>query len=214
MTDYKESIYAKLSRVQLHLKAPKSQFNKFGNYAYRSAEDILEALKPVLAEVGLALVISDEVTLMGDRFYIRATACVNDFDGGKISATAYAREADERKGMDSSQVTGSASSYARKYALNGLFAIDDTKEADATNTHDKSNPASTPKPAPKPAKADINKADVKITNAQVQRMFAIAKQKGIDNDTLKELVVKQGVSSSKDLNKKQYDAVIEQIEKR
>ena len=204
-------IYERLSKVQRELKAPKSQFNKFGNYAYRSAEDILESLKPVLAKNGLTLCISDEVVLIGDRYYIKATAGVYDIETGDVVfASALAREADERKGMDSSQVTGSASSYARKYALNGLFAIDDTKDVDSTNTHDKTSKV---EPKPKPTTPpDIDVKKDKISNAQAKRMFAISKQKGYSTEELKELVLKQGVSSSKDLTKKQYDALMKEIE--
>lgn len=131
----------RLIEIQKQLKAPKNQRNTFGNYNYRSCEDILEAVKPLLAEQGLALIISDEVCNIGDRYYVRAVAQL--YDGEKThdnliaESTALAREEESKKGMDASQLTGSTSSYARKYALNGLFAIDDNKDADATNTHDK-----------------------------------------------------------------------------
>ena len=120
-----------LSKIQSLLKAPKGQFNKFGNYKYRSCEDILEAAKPVLAEFSMSIVLSDEIVCVADRVYVKATATLCH-DDGKIAAqtTAYAREALTKKGMDESQITGSSSSYARKYALNGLLAIDDTKDAD------------------------------------------------------------------------------------
>ncbi len=120
-------IIMQLSKIQQQLKAPKGQLNKFGNYKYRSCEDILSAVKPLLN--GLSLVISDEVILIGDRYYIKATATLSD-GTNSIHATGYARESEQRKGMDDGQLTGAASSYARKYALNGLFAIDDTKDAD------------------------------------------------------------------------------------
>lgn len=118
-----------LSKVQSDLKAPKGQFNKFGNFSYRSCEDIIEAVKPILAKYSLILNINDEVVLIGDRFYIKATAKITD-GVDEVSATAYAREPNEQKGMNESQITGSTSSYARKYALNGLLAIDDNKDAD------------------------------------------------------------------------------------
>ena len=124
-----------LSKIQCELKAPKGQFNKFGGYAYRSCEDITEAVKPLLEKYGVALTISDEITQVASRIYVKATATLRGKDG-EISVAGFAREAETKKGMDESQITGSASSYARKYALNGLFAIDDTKDADATNTHD------------------------------------------------------------------------------
>ena len=120
-----------LAAVQAALKAPKSQYNSFGKYNYRSCEDILEAVKPHLKEQGLILTLYDNLTNCGDRIYVRATATVTDVESGEdISACAFAREPETKKGMDDSQITGTASSYARKYALNGLFCIDDTKDAD------------------------------------------------------------------------------------
>lgn len=124
----------KLSQIQQELKAPKGQFNRFGNYKYRSCEDILNSLKQYLE--GGTVTISDEIVMIGTRYYVKATATFTDNEGTVTQATAYAREAADRKGMDESQITGSASSYARKYALNGLFMIDDTADADATNKHD------------------------------------------------------------------------------
>lgn len=124
-------IYASLMAVQAELKAPKGQHNSFGKYDYRSAEDIIEAVKPLLKENGLFLNMSDEVVLVGDRYYIKATVKVVDVvTGESVQTSALAREAAQKKGMDESQVTGTASSYARKYALNGLFAIDDNRDAD------------------------------------------------------------------------------------
>lgn len=124
-------IYAALMAVQAELKAPKGQHNSFGKYDYRSAEDIIEAVKPLLKENGLFLNMSDEVVLVGDRYYIKATVKVVDVvTGESVQTSALAREAAQKKGMDESQVTGTASSYARKYALNGLFAIDDNRDAD------------------------------------------------------------------------------------
>ena len=119
----------KLIEIQKKLKAPKNQFNAFGKYKYRSCEDILEAVKPLCTEAGLLLTISDDVVAIGDRIYIKATATITDNDTS-FSVSAYAREALTKKGMDESQITGAASSYARKYALNGLFLIDDTKDTD------------------------------------------------------------------------------------
>lgn len=125
----------RLNKIQTELKAPKNQFNKFGGYKYRSCEDILEALKPMLKELKCNLVIEDDIIRKGDRFYIKATAKLVDTETeAEISTTAYAREPEDKKGMDAAQITGASSSYARKYALNGLFLIDDTKDADATNT--------------------------------------------------------------------------------
>lgn len=131
-----ENLVTKLIKVQSTLKAPKNQRNTFGGYNYRSCEDILEALKPLLAENGLILTISDEIVMLGNRYYVKAEACITDGET-KITNSAFAREAESKKGMDDSQITGAASSYARKYALNGLLCIDDTKDADATNDHGK-----------------------------------------------------------------------------
>ena len=139
--------FEKLLAVQQELKANKTQFNKFGGYNYRSCEDILEAVKPLLAKNGLVLTISDDIVSIADRIYVRATALVVDAKSGELISTvsAFAREEESKKGMDASQVTGAASSYARKYALNGLLCIDDAKDSDATNTHGKDE-----KPAQKP----------------------------------------------------------------
>jgi len=120
----------KLVKIQSELKAPKGQNNTFGNYKYRSCEDILVAVKPLLTENGLILLLSDEVVCVGSSNYIKATARLTDDKDMYIETTAFAREAEDQKGMSPSQITGSTSSYARKYALNGLFAIDDTKDAD------------------------------------------------------------------------------------
>ena len=125
------NVYEKLQHVQSGLKAPKNQFNKFGNYHYRNCEDIQEAVKPLLGEVNAVLIVGDELVTNSDRHYIKATARFIDCESGEaLENTAYAREELEKKGMDVSQVTGSASSYARKYALNGLFCIDDVKDMD------------------------------------------------------------------------------------
>ena len=148
-----KELHKKLSEIQQNLKAPKNQMNKFGGYAYRSCEDILEAVKPLLGD--LSLIISDDIIVKDtysvespSRIYVKATATISDGEHS-ISNSAFARESETKKGMDDSQITGSASSYARKYALNGLFLIDDTKDADATNDHGKKAPK---EPAKKPAK--------------------------------------------------------------
>lgn len=127
------SIYEILQAIQSELKAPKTQYNKFGGYNYRNCEDILEAVKPICAKYKAVVILTDELVIIGERYYIKATAVLKSGEN-EISTTAYAREEESKKGMDGSQVTGAASSYARKYALNGLFAIDDTKDSDTTNT--------------------------------------------------------------------------------
>ena len=174
----------KLSRIQAELKAPKSQRNNFGNYNYRSCEDILEAVKPLLAREGLVLTITDSIEMVGNRYYVKATATVTDGEKS-ISTTAYAREADGRKGMDESQVTGSSSSYSRKYALNGLFCIDDTKDADTMDNTEK--PKSAPKK--KPDKA-----------ALLKQIAEGAKKHSISADDMKIIMKRQyNKEASKDL---------------
>ena len=126
------TLHDRLVEIQSSLKAPKGQYNSFGKYKYRSAEDILEAVKPILKAQNCKLTIMDEIVAVGERIYVKAIATISD-GTQSLSVCAFAREEDEKKGMDASQVTGAASSYARKYALNGLFAIDDTKDADALN---------------------------------------------------------------------------------
>lgn len=177
-----KSIYEGLAIIQRELKAPKGQTNNFGNYKYRSCEDILEALKPHLN--GYTLVITDDIILVGDRYYIKATATISD---GKesVSATGIARESQTKKGMDDSQITGSTSSYARKYALNGLFCIDDNKDADSTNTHgnDSTQTATTQS---QPAKTEYKKADKPKDNAE-----DVTKAKNSIHDLLKNHTAEQ-----------------------
>ena len=142
-------VYQKLNAIQTALKAPKSQYNEFGKYKYRKAEDILESVKPLLAQHGCTITCSDELILVGSRYYIKATVTLTDMESGQaVSTTAWAREEEDKKGMDGSQITGASSSYARKYALNGLLCIDDTADSDTTNVGD-SKP--TAKPAGKPS---------------------------------------------------------------
>lgn len=128
-----------LITIQSELKAPKSQFNKFGGYKYRKAEDILEAVKPLLAKQKCTLTITDDVVLIGNRIYVKATANIKNEKGECETTTGWAREEETKKGMDGSQITGASSSYARKYALNGLFAIDDNADSDTTNTGQQDN---------------------------------------------------------------------------
>ena len=146
-----KTLHERLADIQANLVAPKGQFNKFGNYKYRSCEDILSAVKPLLD--GLVLTSTEEVVMVGARYYIVATATISD---GKdsISTSAFAREPEERKGMDSAQVSGSTGSYSKKYSLNSLFAIDDTKDADATNDHGKA-PARQPQKPPAKVPHDL-----------------------------------------------------------
>ena len=138
ITDSQVILTQRVGDIQHKLKAPKGQYNSFGKYNYRSCEDILEGVKPLLKEHNLALLIDDEIVQIGERYYVKATAKITD--GREIvSATAYAREPDTKKGMDESQITGATSSYARKYALNALLCIDDTKDADTMDNSKKAS---------------------------------------------------------------------------
>ncbi len=166
-----------LKIIQASLVAPKNLYNKFGNYSYRSAESILEALKPLLLEQDCFLTISDSIELIGDRFYIKATATITNSENQSVSVSAFAREEEVKKGMDGAQITGSASSYARKYALNGLFCIDDTKDPDSTNDHGKGE-----KTAPKQPKVSVEQL-----NAMQKEAFENAK-KQIENATSIEML--------------------------
>ena len=193
------SVYMKLIEVQSKLKAPKSCYNKFGNYAYRNCEDILEALKPILSEVKAVVNISDEVVLVGERYYIKATVKFIDAETGEVvEASAMAREEENKKGMDSSQLTGSTSSYARKYALNGLFAIDDTKDSDTTNTHGKED-----------SKSNV----ITLTDKQLNRMYAIAKVGGYDKVRVDRLINQKYSKKANEMTKAEYDNVVEGLQK-
>ena len=191
------NVYEKLIAIQSELKAPKSQYNSFGKYAYRNCEDILEALKPLLKEHKSTIYIADEIVTVLDRFYIKATVTFIDAETGeKIINTAYAREEECKKGMDGSQVTGASSSYARKYALNGMFAIDDTKDSDFTNTTAKGN-------------------DATLSEAQIKRLLAIASKVNISADDVKKVVAKNfGVQDLRKMSKQQYDEICSRLEKK
>lgn len=197
--------FKKLINIQQKLKAPKGQYNNFGKYAYRSCEDILEALKPILAEEQCALILKDDIILIGERYYIRAKALLYDENGEIIAEnSAYAREEAEKKGMDGSQITGASSSYARKYALNGLFGIDDNKDSDATNE--------TPKETKKETKAKPKEEKPKmIASEDCLTIVDLASKTGTDMSTMlayykvksvKELSAVQAEHCIKSLNKK------------
>lgn len=168
------NIYEKLNKIQTELKAPKGQYNSFGKYKYRSCEDILEAIKPFLTETKTVLTINDEIVFIGNRFYVKATAVLTDCENENsfIINSAFAREDDSKKGMDGSQITGASSSYARKYALNGLFAIDDTKDADTDEN------------AKQQGKAEQKQEPERITKEDVQLMRNLCTQKGLNPDSV------------------------------
>ena len=191
------NIYEKLTEVQNELKAPKSKYNSFGKYNYRSCEDILEAVKPILKAKRLAMTVKDDVFNIGDRFYIMATVTVFDCESEeKVTTTAYAREDADKKGMDGSQITGSSSSYARKYALNGMFAIDDTKDADSWNTHDKDRTVE-------------KKEAERATEEQIAKLRALYKGK---EDKLTELLDKYDITNPVQFKRMEIQSVIDKLE--
>lgn len=149
-----------LIAIQSELKAPKSQFNKFGGYKYRKAEDILEAVKPLLAKQKCTLIITDDVVLIGNRIYVKATATIKNEKGECETTNGWAREEETKKGMDGSQITGASSSYARKYALNGLFAIDDNADSDTTNDGQQQTQQKAQTQAQQPASNQFNSNDL------------------------------------------------------
>lgn len=184
-----EELIKKLGAVQSELKAPKNQYNDFNNFYYRSAEDILEGVKPLLKREGLLLTIEDDVKQVGERYYIAATATVSD-GKASLSVTAYAREQADKKGMDASQLTGATSSYARKYALNGLFLIDDVKDADY------------------PMQEQPKKKTQQVTPTEPslwEQTKTYAKQSGVTEQELKEFMKNElGLSNSNEMTKEHW----------
>ena len=186
ITDSQVVLTQRVGDIQHKLKAPKGQYNSFGKYNYRSCEDILEGVKPLLKEHNLALLIDDEIVQIGERYYVKATAKITD---GRefVSATAYAREPDTKKGMDESQITGATSSYARKYALNALLCIDDTKDADTMDN----------------SKKPVQQTQETVYNWQTLK--ARATQGGISEDELKHYLKETlKVNESKDMTQEHY----------
>jgi len=203
------NIYEKLSNIQNELKAPKGQFNKFGGYKFRSCEDILEAVKPICQKYNTVLILSDEIQNVGERYYIQATATLFDKENVRESGgtdflrnTAYAREEESKKGMDSSQITGTASSYARKYALNGLFNIDDTKDAD-TNEFNKLT-----------KQIDENDTgEMKITKLQEDALYDLIKNRAVEKDHVLATLTELGYKKLADIKLKDYNKIRLEFEK-
>lgn len=184
------AIREKLSSVQQGLNVPKSNYNEYGGFSYRSCENILESVKPLLKENGLVLTITDDIIMLGDRFYVKATAILSDCETGEsITNSAFAREQETKKGMDASQITGSASSYARKYALNGLFCIDDVKDADTRDNREEGTTRRTE------SKMDY------INDVKVRSIVDRANNDGVDTDKLCNLYK---VSKLEHLTEKMY----------
>ena len=195
------SLTTKLMMIQAELKAPKNQRNNFGKYNYRNCEDILNALKPHLMKYKCVVLLTDELAVIGSRFYVRATAQLVDTESNNtISVNAYAREEETKKGMDGSQITGSASSYARKYALNGLFAIDDTKDSDFTNNGTPQPKYQAP-PKQEPPQLPIQQVKFEINN--------VARKKGVkSSEVLNEVQQKVKYKINEAVNLQQAEEVI------
>ena len=173
----------RLFKIQQALKAPKNQFNSYGGYAFRFCEDILEAVKPHLKENNCLLILTDEIVNKGDRYYLKATATLYGLDGKEIYHTcAEAREPENKKGMDEAQITGATSSYARKYALNGLFLIDDVKDADATNKHGKDEEITKEKLVCKQCGKSITKGAYDAWGGLCSECYRQSKKGGNNND--------------------------------
>lgn len=207
-------VYGKLLFVQQNLKAPKNRRASFGGkagYNYRSCEDILNAVKPLMKEAGLIITLTDEIVDIGGFNYIKATARAYDVVGtGAITTTAYAKEAIDKKGMDVAQMTGSASSYARKYALNGLFAIDDSEDIDSMDHSEKKTTTRAAKPQAikqEEPKEEAKPAEV-ISEAQARRMYAIS---GGNKELCVKVIGKYGYKSSKEIKWEDYEAICDEI---
>ena len=212
-----KNVLQKLLKVQLELKAPKNQYNEFGHFYYRSCEDILEGTKPLCEKYNCLILLTDNIKMVGDRIYVEATATFFDIESEEcIVAVACAREEDKKDKMDRSQTTGSASSYARKYALNGLLQIDDTKDADGLEPDKpKTQPKQTPKSAPKPATPKVpassteyaNQTPKTITEAQRKRLFALGNEADI-----RAVMKEYKIEHTADIPMSKYDEICKKVE--
>ena len=183
----KINIFEKLSAIQNELKAPKNQYNSFGKYNFRSCEDILEGVKPLCRKYRTTLIIGDTLELIGDRYYIKATATLYDLDSDKsISNIAYARESENKTGMDASQITGATSSYARKYALNGLFCIDDTKDADTDEYQNQTKEQPKKQAVSKATKKQIELINELFNEEEIAKALDLVKKENIEDLTVVE----------------------------
>lgn len=185
----------KLREVQTQIKAPKNLYNTFGKYKYRNAEGILEAVKPFLGKYNLCLTLGDEIVQVGERYYIKATATLYDGAGSRsVSVSAYAREAAVKKGMDDSQITGTASSYARKYALNGLFLLDDTKDADTDENR---------------IERENRQAEKKsISKTEAKALYSVLQEHDID---VNDFLLERNIQKLSDLTPKEYTQIIKDL---
>ena len=197
------TIHEKMMKIQTTLKAPKNLFNSFGNYKYRNAEGILEAVKPLLAENKLSMYISDDVQAVNDRVYVKATVSIFDIETGEsVMATASAREALNKKGMDDSQITGTASSYARKYALNGIFLLDDTKDAD-TDENQKERTARSNKQEQEKNKEKLDQ--MKISLVKQKTLLDLCEDEKFD---INKILKSYKHESIKDITEGQYKYIV------
>ena len=205
------SVYLKLMNVQSELKAPKNQYNSFGKYAYRSCEDILEALKPVLLKHKAAVIVTDDIVFVDGRHYVKATVKFIDAETGEmVENSALAREEESKKGMDACQLTGATSSYARKYALNGLFCIDDTKDSDATNTHGKEAPTK----APTQSKQNTPTRSKVLSEEQIKALYEVSEKAGYSAARLVALVKAKYQCNPEYLTKAEYEHVYGSLNKK
>lgn len=187
-------IYEKLMHIQTEIKAPKNLYNSFGKYKYRNAEGICEAVKPYLAKENASLVLHDDLVNVGDRIYVKATACLIDNESGRtVEATAFAREALSKKGMDDSQITGTASSYARKYALNGLFLLDDTKDADTDENR---------------IERENRQAEKTISKTEAKALYAMLQNRGID---VNDFMAEKNIQKLSDLSPEEYAKAMREL---
>lgn len=212
------NIYQKLNKIQTELKAPKNQYNSFGKYKYRSLEDIQEGLKPLLEKYKAAIILNDEIKMIGSNYYVEATATLIDIENEEnntISVKASARESENKKGMDTAQVTGSTSSYARKYAMNGLFAIDDTKDADTDENNIENNNRNQKYNNNSNKQQYTPKKNVNglATPKQIGLMINLAKEKNWTNNMSEYLQTTYRVQNSKQLTSKQASEVITMLQK-
>ena len=205
----KMTIQAKLLAIQSELKAPKGQYNKFGKYNYRSAEDIIEAVKPICKKYDTVLLLGDEIELIGDRYYVKATAILTDMESGaSVQTQAYAREEQSRSGMSADQLTGACSSYARKYCLNGLLMIDDSKDSDTDENHEIVSEAKKNETKQKAEQAMAD--DPLITHDKVEVAVAVIRGK---QTTLANVLSAYGVEALKDMRESQYADMMKRLDK-
>jgi hypothetical protein len=208
MTEFAQNFLA----LQCELQAPKNQFSDYGEFYYRSCEDILEAVKPLAQSKGILVTLSEQIIELNSRYYIQSTATARSIaePDQQISATAFARETETKKKMDVSQITGAATSYARKYALGGLFLIDDVRDADSDNNSDHNKSLSTDNNT-QPPQPQQTQEDAPISMAQAKRLFALAHQHGVSQEKIKEVIGVYGYTRTKEIKKQDYEKIVEEV---